>query len=68
MNSYDATRMTLKALREQREHEPLKQALLRQGVYRGLQVTMQFDRYGDIERPLFLTRIVDGVFRKVEGT
>ena len=65
VNAYDATRLTLTALQQQQEHEPLKQALLRQGTYRGLQTSMRLDRFGDIERPLFLTRIVDGSFRKV---
>ena len=66
VNAYDATRMILAALNRQQDDETLKQALLHLGSYQGLQVEMRLDRFGDIERPLFLTRIVNGAFRKIE--
>jgi len=65
VNAYDATGLALKALLEQRTGESLKQALLRQGAYHGLQVEMRLDSNGDIERPLFLTRIDGGHFQRV---
>jgi len=65
VNSYDAVNLTLQGLRQMRPGESLKQALLRQKSFQGLQVTMQLDRFGDIERPLFLTRIVNGEFKRV---
>lgn len=65
VNSYDAVNLILRGLRQMRPGESLKQALLRQKSFQGLQVTMQLDRFGDIERPLFLTRIVNGEFKRV---
>jgi len=65
VNSYDAVNLTLQGLRQMQPGESLKQALLRQRSFQGLQVTMQLDRFGDIERPLFLTRIVNGEFTGV---
>jgi len=65
VNSYDAARLTLQAMEQQHPGELLKQTLLRQQPFQGLQVSMQLDQFGDIERPLFLTRIANGRFIRV---
>jgi len=65
VNSYDAVNLILQGLRQMRPGESLKQALLSQQSFQGLQVAIQLDRFGDIERPLFLTRIVNGEFKRV---
>jgi len=67
VNAYDATRLALSALQQQRPGESLKQALLRQGPFRGLQVEMRLDPFGEVVRPLFLTRIIGGRFQRIDA-
>jgi branched-chain amino acid transport system substrate-binding protein len=54
VGSYDATNVLLQALARQKSGQSLKQVLLEQGPYNGLQHSIQFDRYGD-------SRGVDGI-------
>lgn len=54
VGSYDATSVLLQALTRQKNGQSLKQALLEQGPYIGLQHSIEFDRFGD-------SRGVDGI-------
>jgi branched-chain amino acid transport system substrate-binding protein len=60
--AHDATVVTLQALAERQRGETLRQALLRVGLFEGLQQTIHLSPTGDAQRNLFMTRVVDGRF------
>lgn len=60
--AHDATVVTLKALAERQRGETLGQALLRVGLFEGLQQTIHLSATGDAQRNLFMTRVVGGKF------
>ena len=49
--AYDATRTVLEALQRKRPGQPLNEALLSLGPFRGVQQPIAFDRFGDALRP-----------------
>jgi branched-chain amino acid transport system substrate-binding protein len=58
--AYDATYALLSALKDSSADSDLKQVLLATGEYPGLQQPVKFDRFGDAQRDIFLTRIENG--------
>lgn len=65
--AHDATRLVIAALAKNPDPGELKSTLLGLGRFRGLQSDIRFDRYGDVERPLFQTTIRDGQFVVDDG-
>ncbi|MFO1346596.1 MAG: ABC transporter substrate-binding protein [Rhodocyclaceae bacterium] len=61
VGAYDATSAVLQAL-AQKGSGTLKQALLEKGPFKGSQQPVQFDRFGDARRQVFITVIRDGQF------
>ena len=61
VGAYDATSAVLQAL-AQKGSGTLKQALLAKGPFKGSQQPVQFDRFGDARRQVFITVIRDGQF------
>jgi branched-chain amino acid transport system substrate-binding protein len=60
--AFDATRVVLQALAGRATGESLKQTLLRQQSFDGLQNPIAFDRIGDARRPVYMVRIqADGL-------
>ncbi len=64
--AYDAASFLLVGLEKDSTRTGLKGALLRHGSFPGLQSAMSFDKFGDVERKLFLTVIENGQFEVVE--
>ncbi len=64
--AYDATSYMLAGLAENPSRNGLKETLLKLGTFPGLQSNMTLDKYGDVERKLFLTVIKNGQFKVVE--
>lgn len=62
--SYDATMVAISAMTTKNKIG-FAERLILLGKFKGLQTTLQFDRFGDVERPVFLSEIVDGQFRKI---
>lgn len=62
---YDAARMVITGLAEQRGGETLKQTLLRLGQFELSQGTMKIDRFGDTQRTVYVTQIRNGRFEVV---
>jgi branched-chain amino acid transport system substrate-binding protein len=62
LTTYNATRIVLQALAAQDRDEPLKQTLLRQREYAGLQGPIRFDAFGDTQGATYLTVIRDGQY------
>lgn len=60
--AYDATSILLDALDRNPRRDGLKRALAQQGSYKGLQVRVTLDAYGDATRPAFSTLIKAGKF------
>lgn len=60
--AYDAARVVLQALAQQRGDETLKATLLRVRQFEGLQNPVVFDDFGDCDRPLIVTEVRDGRF------
>ncbi len=64
--AYDAATCLFAGLASNPGRVGLKQALLSQGLFPGLQSDRTLDPYGDIETELFLTVVEDGQFKVVE--
>ncbi len=64
--AYDATSFLFAALANNPAREGLKKELLEIGSYQGLQSQFKVDRFGDVERPLFLTVVDDGQFKVID--
>lgn len=62
MTAYNATRVVLKGLAEQRSDETLKQTLLRLRHFPGVQGAIEFDAYGDTQSPTYITHIRNGQY------
>ena len=58
--AYNATQVLLRALREQQTGESLKQTVLRLKTFEGLQESIRFDAFGDVQSPTYLTEVRDG--------
>lgn len=65
--AYDAATVLLKALKNRTSGEPLKQAVLRNNPYQGLQQTITFDANGDTRRKIFFTKIHNGKYVKLQN-
>jgi len=64
--AHDATSFLFAGLKKNPPQSGLKEALLNLGPFSGLQSKITVDRYGDVERTLFMTVIEDGQFKVVE--
>ncbi len=64
--AHDATSFLFAGLKKNPPQSGLKEALLNLGPFPGLQSKITVDRYGDVERTLFMTVIEDGQFKVVE--
>lgn len=64
--AYDATKAVLDAMWRARPATPVKQALLENGPFAGVQQGINFDRYGDTTRKAFITIVRDGRYVIVE--
>ena len=65
--AYDSVLVLLAALEKTGGRpEGLRQALLETQDFRGLMNTFSFDRFGDVERPIYLSTIRDGEFITLE--
>lgn len=62
---YDAARVVIAGLAEQRTGEDLKRTLLRLGQFELSQGAMKIDRFGDAERTVYVTQIRNGRFEVV---
>ncbi|MFT6914919.1 MAG: branched-chain amino acid transport system substrate-binding protein [Motiliproteus sp.] len=59
---YDAARVALSALAQQRDDESLKQTVIRLGSFPGAQGTILIDRFGDSFRNSVITKVEGGAF------
>lgn len=64
--AYDAATFLFSGLEQNPAREGLKEALLKIGSFPGLQSTVTVDRFGDVDRRLFMTVVTDGQFKVVE--
>ena len=64
--AYDAASFLFAALANNPAREGLKKSLLEIGSYQGLQSQFKVDRFGDVERRLFLTIVDDGQFKVID--
>ena len=66
VSAYDAATVVLTALRARGPGQTLKQAVLANGPYQGLQQSIAFDRNGDTTRRVFFTEVRGGRYVKLE--
>lgn len=64
--AYDATSFLFAGLENNPGREGLKKSLLERGSFQGLQSQFKVDRFGDVERRLFLTVVAGGQFKVVD--
>lgn len=65
--AHDAANVVLSTVRQQREGESFKAALLRLRRIQGLQQTIEFDDNGDARRAIYLTRVDGNRFVTLRG-
>lgn len=64
--AYDAATYLFAGLKQKTSADSLKETLINFGSFSGLQSEMLLDKYGDVQRRLFLTVIKDGQFVVVD--
>lgn len=60
VSAYDAATVVLEAMRRRKGNQTLKESVLKNGPYQGLQQEIQFDANGDTPRKVFFTEIRGG--------
>jgi len=60
LRGYEAARIAIQALRDRREGETVKAAILRIGTFPGLQNPILIDRFGDSSQDAFISVVADG--------
>ncbi|WP_412479773.1 ABC transporter substrate-binding protein [Azonexus sp. IMCC34839] len=58
--AYDTAHVVIAALKQKRDNESVKEALLKYGPYTGVQQKIHFDASGDATRQVFFTEIRNG--------
>lgn len=66
LTAYNATRVVLQGLNEQRNDETLKQTLLRVRQFEGLQGPIKLDAFGDTHSATFITRVHQGQYQHAD--
>jgi branched-chain amino acid transport system substrate-binding protein len=61
-HAYDSARVIFEALKKNADPSAIKETVIDTGTFQGLQSNIRFDRFGDVERELFLMTIKDGKF------
>jgi ABC-type branched-chain amino acid transport systems, periplasmic component len=65
VTAFDATNVVLTALAGKDNSQTLKQAILSQGLFAGVQSEIRFDKTGDAKRDTYMTTIHNGHFLRV---
>jgi branched-chain amino acid transport system substrate-binding protein len=65
-SAYDAARILLKTLEKTTDSQALKQAVLDQGVFMGVNGEIRIDSTGEPTRPVYLMQIRDGQMQVIE--
>ncbi len=65
VTAFDATNVVLTALAAKEKSQTLKQAILSQGLFIGVQSEIRFDKMGDAKRDTYMTTIHNGQFLRV---
>ena len=65
VTAFDATNVVLTALAAKEKSQTLKQAILSQGLFIGVQSEIRFDKMGDAKRETYMTTIHNGQFLRV---
>ena len=65
VTAFDATNVVLAALAGKDNSQSLKQAILSQGTFVGVQSDIRFDKTGDAKRDTYMTTIHNGYFLRV---
>jgi branched-chain amino acid transport system substrate-binding protein len=65
-SAYDAARILLKTLEKTTDSQALKQAVLDQGVFMGVNGKIRIDSTGEPTRPVYLMQIRDGQMQVIE--
>ena len=60
--SYNVTRVVIDRIKNKAEGVELKDAILEQGTFPGVQGKMQFDEYGDASSKTYITEVINGRF------
>lgn len=66
VRGYDAANTLLTALRLRKSQEPIKSTLLRIKKFTGLQSHIEFNRYGDCQRPLIISSLQNGQLKRID--
>ncbi|NCC24275.1 MAG: amino acid ABC transporter substrate-binding protein [Deltaproteobacteria bacterium] len=65
--AYESGLTILQAMKQTLEPKRIKDILLQDREYAGVQGSFRFDRYGDAQRAMFLIEVRDGILRGLEG-
>lgn len=64
--SYETTQIILEILRKDGKITDIKEKILMQGSFQGLQGEIRFNQYGDVDRDYFLVEIKNSRYQKIE--
>lgn len=64
--AHDAATVLFEAFRRRTADQSLKDAVIRDGPYQGLQQVIEFDANGDTQRKVYFTQVRNGTFELIE--
>ena len=62
LHAYDAAQIAIQGLRQKKEQESLKEAILKIAEFQGLQFKIQFNKYGDSTHATYMGQVANGEF------
>lgn len=65
--AYETMQIILEILRKDGKITDIKEKILMQGSFQGLQGEIRFTQYGDVDRDYFLVKVKDNRYIKIEG-
>ena len=65
IHAYDAANVLFTSLKADTDPSQLKSTILKISQFEGVQTTIKFNEYGDVERRLFPMTIIDGRFKRL---
>lgn len=63
--AFEAANILMDGLARNPDPRQLKETLLKIGSFRGVQGMISFDKYGDVQRPVFFAEVRDGRFNRL---
>jgi len=67
VKGYELAKILIKNIEKTRDISKLKELILKEKIYKGLQGKINFDKYGDVSRDYFLLKVINDKFQRISN-